>query len=88
MRKEVSSDMEDLAILASIMMAIVLLSGTFALAAAWMDGPRWLVLPVSVLAIALGLWWGSIPTATWMLGPMICFMGVWAFATTMSKDWA
>lgn len=78
--------MEDLAILASIMMATVLLSGTFALAAALMDAPKWLVLPVSILAMVLGLWWWSIPTGAWMLGPVICFMAAWAFATTVSKD--
>jgi hypothetical protein len=78
--------MEDLAILASIMMAIVMLSGAFALAASWMDGPSWLVLPVSILAVVLGFWWWSIPTASWLLGPAVAAMGVWALATTLSKE--
>lgn len=77
--------MQDLAVLASLLMGIVLLSGAFAVVTAWMDAPQWLALPVSLLAMLLGIWWWSIPTGAWMLGPIIFFMGAWAFATNLSR---
>lgn len=78
--------MHDLAILASLIMGFVLLSGPAALAMAIFDAPPWLAMPAAVVAIGLGVWWWSIPTGAWMLGPIVAVMGVWALATTLSKE--
>ena len=79
--------MEDLAILASIMMGCVLLSGAFALAAAWFDAPPWVVIPASTIAMALGAWWFTIPTAMAALGPIAFAMGTWALCYTAGRSW-
>lgn len=77
--------MADLAILAGLLMGLVLLSGAFSVVTAWMEAPLWLALPASLLAVLLGIWWWSIPTGAWMLGPVNCFMGLWALVTNLAR---
>lgn len=67
--------MEDLAILASLIMGFVLLSGPVALVTAAMHAPVWLSIPASLLAMGLGMWWWMIPTGAWTLGPVVVAMG-------------
>lgn len=78
--------MGDLAILASLIMGFVLLSGPAALAMAIFDAPPWMSVPFSLVAILLGVWWWSIPTGAWTLGPVVATMGAWALATRLSKE--
>lgn len=78
--------MQDLAVMASLIMGFVLLSGPAALAMAALGAPAWMSVPFSLVAILLGVWWWSIPTGAWTLGPVVATMGAWALATALSKE--
>jgi len=78
--------MQDLAVLASLIMGFVLLSGPVALSLATLNAPLWISMPASVIAVLLGAWWWSIPTGAWMLGPVVATMGAWSLAMTLSRE--
>lgn len=78
--------MQDLAVIAGLIMATVVAAGVFAVASVWLNAPRWIGIAVSIVAISLGMWWWTIPTGARTLGLVVCAIGLWTLATAIARD--